>query len=79
MNRVDDGAKFLHMSFDEFYPGKSFVFRIDVDYLNGSYRELCLASCFQGTGVTILFEGPDMDPTPVGDTYAKSGWRGAGF
>jgi hypothetical protein len=78
-NRVDDGARYLHMSFGEFSPGKTFTFRIDVDYQRGSYRELCLASCFQGAGVTILFTGPDMDATPVGDTYLRDNWRQAGF
>ncbi len=80
MNRVDDGAKYLHISFADFEPGDWFTFRIDVDrQANGSYSEFCLADCFKGTGITILFVGPDMLPTPMHETYVKGNWRSANF
>ncbi len=80
LNRVEDGALYLHMSFDGFMPGQTFRFSIDVDRrVRGRYSSLCLASCFSGSGVTVVFGGPSVNTTPVRATYRRTNWRVASF
>ena len=80
LNRVVDGAKYLHMGFDWFGPGLTFMFAIDVDAMaRGRYTDRCYGSCLQGARITMVFTAPGMDPTPVTVPFVRTSWLTAGF